>query len=124
MACAVQATATPYEFDDEAYGIASPAAGAGTAAGTGAGKLTGPSSSATDSPVQPTIATQQSQLEQQPEHEQQQLTAEQLSWQATAAAQGQVAPGSPWQQAWDTGCCHFYYYNEDQQITQVCLGGC
>jgi hypothetical protein len=125
VARVVQARATPYEFDDEAYGIASSAAEAGTPAGAEeAGELAGASNGATGSPVQPASAGQQLQLEKQQQPEQQ-LTVEQLAWQETAAAQGTVAPDSPWQQAWDTGCCHFYYYNEVQQITQVwvCMGG-
>ena len=114
MVCAVQARGTPYEFDDEAYGIASSAAATG--------ELTAASSGATDSPVQPASGTPQPLDHHHQQQQQQHLTAEQLAWEATAAAQGLVAPGSPWQQAWDTGCGHFYYYNESQQITQVWVG--
>lgn len=47
------------------------------------------------------------------------LSLQQLAWQSTTAAQGRVDPSSPWQQAWDAGTCHFYYYNEAAQLTQV-----
>lgn len=47
------------------------------------------------------------------------VSLERLAWQAAAAGQGRVEPASPWQQAWDAGTGHFYYYHEAAQLTQV-----
>lgn len=64
-------------------------------------------------------ATDQAAQQQQQQAQEQQLWMEQLAWESAAAAQGQVALDSPWQQAWDAASGHYYYYNQTLQLTQA-----
>ncbi|PSC71206.1 trimethylguanosine synthase [Micractinium conductrix] len=117
----------PGDFYDESYFASSarPAAGAEAGASPAAEEQRQPAAAA--APAAAEEAQQQAAPEQQQQHavsppQQHQLgvqpSLEQLAWQSAAAAQGVVAPGSPWQQAWDAGTGLFYYYNQDLQQTQ------